>query len=194
MTIYHKIYKEHFGSIPKDDDGRSYEIHHIDGDRTNNDPSNLKAVTIHEHYDIHYAQGDYGACYKIAKRMKILPEEISALGRNIANARVCNGTHPWLDRQKQSARAKQRIFNGTHHFLNSEFQREMSRRAFVDKKHPWYDREKQKQKAIKRTEEGNNPFSGAKINRMMLENGRHPSQNRVECERCGKEMSYAKVS
>lgn len=42
MTIYRKIYENHFGPIPKDKDGRSYEIHHIDGNRKNNEISNLK--------------------------------------------------------------------------------------------------------------------------------------------------------
>ena len=51
-TITRKIYIKHFGNIPKDGDGRSYEIHHIDGNHSNNDPSNLRAVTIKEHYEI----------------------------------------------------------------------------------------------------------------------------------------------
>ena len=55
---YRKIYESHNGPIPKEDNGRSYEIHHIDGNHFNNDPSNLKAVSIQEHYDIHYSQGD----------------------------------------------------------------------------------------------------------------------------------------
>jgi hypothetical protein len=53
--VFRKIYEDYFGPIPKDSDGRSYDIHHIDGDHSNNHPSNLKAVTIQEHYDIHYA-------------------------------------------------------------------------------------------------------------------------------------------
>lgn len=43
---YRKIYVNHFGPIPKDITGRSYEIHHIDGNHLNNDPNNLKAVSI----------------------------------------------------------------------------------------------------------------------------------------------------
>ena len=52
---YRKIYEDHYGQIPLDEEGRSYDIHHIDGNHNNNDISNLKAVTIQEHYDIHYA-------------------------------------------------------------------------------------------------------------------------------------------
>ena len=76
-TNHRKVYKDHYGKIPKDSNGRSYDIHHIDGDHTNNDPANLKAVTIQEHYDIHYVQGDYSACFKMAWRMSMTPAELS---------------------------------------------------------------------------------------------------------------------
>jgi len=65
MIIYRKVYETFYGPIPKDQDGRSYDIHHIDGDKTNNSILNLVALSIQDHYDVHYIQGDYGACYKI---------------------------------------------------------------------------------------------------------------------------------
>lgn len=97
-TNYRKIWESVNGSIPKDDEGRSYEIHHIDGNRENNDLSNLMCISIKEHYDIHYTQGDYGACVMIAKRMLMSPEEIA----NIQSGKkrpgiggVKKGTTPW---------------------------------------------------------------------------------------------------
>jgi hypothetical protein len=51
------------------------DIHHIDSNRSNNHPSNLQAVTLAEHYDIHKKQNDYYACVMIAKRMLIKPED-----------------------------------------------------------------------------------------------------------------------
>jgi len=45
------------------------EIHHIDGNHDNNDPENLMAVTIEQHYKIHENQNDYGACQAILLRM-----------------------------------------------------------------------------------------------------------------------------
>lgn len=85
MTIYSKnhhrsIYESYYGSIPKDSLGRSYEIHHIDGDHSNNDLTNLKCVSIQEHYDIHYNQSDWGACLLIARRMEISPKNYKKLG------------------------------------------------------------------------------------------------------------------
>jgi hypothetical protein len=66
---YRKIWEEANGPIPKDELGRSYDIHHIDGNKNNNDLANLMCVTIQQHFDIHYKQGDYDACKAISLRM-----------------------------------------------------------------------------------------------------------------------------
>lgn len=55
---YRKLWVNINGNIPKDECGRSYEIHHIDGNRKNNDITNLLCVSIEEHYDIHRRQYD----------------------------------------------------------------------------------------------------------------------------------------
>lgn len=47
------------------------EIHHKDGDRSNNHPDNLQPVTIQEHYEIHLHQGDIVAASFIAERVDI---------------------------------------------------------------------------------------------------------------------------
>lgn len=95
-TKYRKIYEKYYGSIPKESDGRTYEIHHIDGDHSNNHPSNLKAVTLQEHYDIHYEQEDFAACLLMSiQRMDKTPEEISELATLSNNKRASLGTHPF---------------------------------------------------------------------------------------------------
>ena len=66
---YKKVYEKVYGKIPVDERGRSYEIHHIDGDRNNNAVENLKCVTIEEHYEIHLSQGDYAAANLILNRL-----------------------------------------------------------------------------------------------------------------------------
>ena len=80
-TGHRKIYETFVGPIPKDEHGRSYEIHHIDGNHNNNDLSNLLCVSIKEHYDIHKLQGDFKACLIMSQRMKVSPEEKSYLAK-----------------------------------------------------------------------------------------------------------------
>jgi len=66
---YRRVWSQVNGPIPKDEKGRSYEIHHVDGNRKNNSINNLMCVSIQEHYNIHYSQGDWAAVTAIAKRM-----------------------------------------------------------------------------------------------------------------------------
>lgn len=57
------------------------EIHHIDGNRSNNHPDNLLAVSVEEHYNIHKSQGDWAACTIIAERLSISTEEYLEMKR-----------------------------------------------------------------------------------------------------------------
>lgn len=66
---YRKIWIQANGPIPLDDQGRSYEIHHIDGDRKNNRLENLQCLSIEAHYELHYSKGEYFAATLIAKRL-----------------------------------------------------------------------------------------------------------------------------
>ena len=122
-TNYRKIYEQHYGPIPKENNGRSYEIHHIDGNPANNNPANLQAVTLQEHYDIHYAQGDFGACSLIAIRLNTDTALISELKSKDNKARVAAGRHHWQDKDEASRRNKKRIAENNHQFVDSEFQR-----------------------------------------------------------------------
>lgn len=93
MANYRKIWENANGPIPKDELGRSYEIHHIDGNRKNNDLSNLVCVSIEEHYKIHEDQKQYGACFIIAQRMKLTKEEMRSLTEKMADSK--RGKEPW---------------------------------------------------------------------------------------------------
>lgn len=86
--VHRSIWEAAYGPIPVDKDGRSYEIHHVDGDRTNNSLENLKCVTIQEHYDIHYAQGDLKACHIISKRMTVPPNLSFELASRAMKGRI----------------------------------------------------------------------------------------------------------
>lgn len=157
MTIYRKIWVSYNGEIPKDSQGRSYEIHHIDGNRKNNNISNLKCVSIEEHYNIHYSQEDWGACAKIANRMKDSPQLLSELASLHNKKRVLENKNPFVGPEIN----RQRIQNGTHHLVGGKLQR-------------------------KQVKEGTHNFvcDNPAINQMKT--GTHPSQITWKCENCGK--------
>lgn len=146
MTIYHekrtpskvyrKIYEQHFGPIPRDGDGRSYDVHHIDGNHSNNDPKNLKALSIKDHYDVHYSQGDWLACHWISARMKCTPNEISEAARKSLLDKInpfskrSDGTsvtydrvnstgyvNPWSTRPDGTSLQQDKVMSGSHPLL-----------------------------------------------------------------------------
>ena len=82
---YRKIWESHHGPIPND---QLYDIHHVDGNRSNNNISNLQLVTLQEHYDIHFAQGNYWACQAISIRLKIPQDEQVRLYKLAAQERT----------------------------------------------------------------------------------------------------------
>ena len=86
-------------------------------------PSNLTAITLQEHYDIHYAQGDFGACLRLGARLKLSPEEISILASKNSQTRIDKGTHNFINSEFQRKYALKRVANGTHPFLSGEIQR-----------------------------------------------------------------------
>jgi hypothetical protein len=66
---YRKVWELHNGPIPKDTEGRSYEIHHLDLDRTNNNIENLQCVSLQEHYEIHLKNGDYASAAFLKQKL-----------------------------------------------------------------------------------------------------------------------------
>lgn len=206
---YRKIYERHHGPIPREENGRTYEIHHVDGNHENNDPLNLVAVTLQEHYDLHYAQGDYQACRLMAiQRMNKTPEEISELSKLAAinqlkngthvsqkdggmngaweatRKQIKDGTHQFLDSDFHKVNNAKRIANGTHHFLKSDFQKEVARKSIENGTNKFSDATWQKEKAKKQVQNGTHSFLGGEIQRNRIKNGTHPSQLKWTCVHC----------
>ena len=111
---YRKIYENHNGPILRESNGRSYEIHHIDGNHYNNEPSNLKLVTLQEHYDIHYAQGDWFACGKIGSKLNLSSYDLSLLAEKNNQNRIDDGTHHFLKKGKDSVRFNPSVYTFVH--------------------------------------------------------------------------------
>jgi len=204
-TKYRKIYENHYGPIPRDDSGRTYEIHHIDGNHFNNDPCNLKCVSIREHYDIHYSQGDWSACLLISLAMDISPEEKSELSRKGALSRVSDGSHNLLatgcSRQSINNSILQRVEAGTHHFFNKDWARDKELEKVHKGTHPFLKRadgsSEGAQANARRVTEGTHNLLGPSMNnsrfdagthpiQRMLATGTHPAHKLWTCEKCGK--------
>ena len=165
-TNYRKIYESHYGPIPKDSDGRSYEIHHIDGNHKNNDPDNLKCVTIQEHYDIHYSQGDWGACVRIAQRINVPPNQLSELAKLHNKQRLEAGTHIFLDSEFQRSMVKRQIEAGKSALVGGKLQREL----VASGKHHLLSGDIQRRSTKQR-----------------IDKGTHQCVVKVTCPHCGKE-------
>ena len=163
MSIYRKIYKEYYGSIPVDEYGRTFDIHHIDGNHNNDDIFNLVAISIQEHYDIHYKQGDWGAALAVLLRMDKTSEEISYAASQLTKKRILDGSHHFLGPNVN----KKRLENGTHNFLNSVFQKKVQ---------------------YERIKNGTHPLLGPNNNLKNLKEGKHPSQILITCIYCNKTM------
>ena len=162
---YRRIWEENFGPIPVDEQGRTYDIHHVDGDHTNNSPANLQAIPIRDHYRIHHRQGDWYACHQMAARMRLSPDEISMLGRLENQRRIANGTHNFLGGDVARKVALQRVTDGTHNFLGGE----LSRRRVSNGTHHLLGGEIQR-----------------RTNRRRIEAGTHQNQVEHVCPHCGK--------
>jgi hypothetical protein len=133
---YRKIYEQHHGPIGKEGNGRSYEIHHIDGDHSNNNPDNLKAVTIQEHYDIHFSQGDIMACVRIGSKMKLPAEIISNLSRDYQKSLVESGKHHFLGGDQSRKNAKKLVEEGRHPFSGGQIQSKTNNERLDRNEHP----------------------------------------------------------
>jgi hypothetical protein len=194
MTSSHNnhrnIYKKHFGTIPKDKDGRPMDIHHIDGDHSNNDIDNLKLVSIREHYDIHYQQEDWGACNLIAKRLELSPEELSFIASKSAQSRISSGTHHLLKRADGTSITSDRVKNGTHHFLNSgNITRARNLKQVAEGTHPFLGGDVARNLAKKLISEGKHHFLGNSMSKKLLAEGRHTSQIKKICGHCKRSIS-----
>lgn len=181
---YRKIYEQHYGPIPKDEKGRSYEIHHIDGNRNNNDISNLIALSVEDHYLVHFKQGDWAACLKMAYKLSLSGEQISELARQASYKRLKEGTHPFQTEYVRM-QSRLRVQNGTHNFLDSESQRAKQLKRLNDGTHTWIQPGFASKRELEKVAKGTHPFVGGeesrKINSSRVQNGTHnflgPAQN-----------------
>jgi hypothetical protein len=181
---YRKIYEQHYGSIPVDEQGRSYDVHHINGNPNDNRPENLRAVSIKEHYEIHLSQGDYLAALYLSNRMNLSPEEISHLASEGAKKRIFEGTHHFLSGKIQSEAAKVRVDRGTHNFVGGK----SARKRVEDGTHPLLGGEIQRRENAKRLANGTHNFIVEHTCPHCYMTGKGPSMKRWHFENCKERM------
>ena len=189
MAAHHRrIYEAHYGPIPKDSDGRTYEIHHIDGDHNNNEISNLKCVPIQEHYDIHYSQHDWAACLLLSVRMEISPTKRSELSRNCQLALLKNGTHHFLQRPDGTSQSSDMVLSGTHPFLGSEGAKRRNKKRVEQGTHNFLGEMNPNTEKLKK---GIHHFQLDNPSTKRIKNGTHhflhdhPNKVQVTCPHCG---------
>lgn len=181
---YRKIYEQHVGPIPKDEQGRSYDVHHIDGNRNNNSPDNLIAVSIEDHLKIHQSQCDWGAVMALKNRLSQCPELRSASTTAANLQRVANGTHPFVGASNPSYA---RVQNGTHHFLDGSISRKTTQQRLQAGTHNFLGPENNK----RMIESGIHPFTkpgfSKQVQEKRLRDGTHHLLTHRVCPHCGKE-------
>mgnify|MGYP006290910017 CR=1 FL=1 len=183
MSIYRRLYEHIHGSIPS-----GYHIHHKDGNHSNNDLSNLVAVTAKEHYDIHYSQGDYGACWAMYRtgHLTLTPEERSLLVSKQQQELMKKNKHPFQKsetKDKLKSVIQKQIDDGTHHFLSGDIQREENRKRVEQGTHNLLGNNNP---IHKRVANGLHQDMIRKENENRLTEGTHNFKLEWTCEKCGK--------
>lgn len=123
MIDYRRLWRKYYGAIPLDELGRRYDIHHIDGNRENNDIENLMCISMQEHMELHISQGDWAAAFRIAQRMGIDPAIKSELMSLSNKKRLQAGTHPFQQpdiRKLTADRIAKLVITGEHPFQRPE--------------------------------------------------------------------------
>lgn len=77
------------------------DIHHIDGNHSNNMIENLLPVSLYDHMQIHKAQGDWGAVQAILIRMSYITEDLSLAASKAQKKRFEDGTHNFQKMSKE---------------------------------------------------------------------------------------------
>lgn len=89
---YRKLWKNVYGPIPKDSLGRTFDIHHIDGNRKNNVIGNLICLSLEDHYKIHLKQFEETKSEKEFRSLVFLSKRINKSIDNLTGWTVSQET------------------------------------------------------------------------------------------------------
>lgn len=110
LQMEHRIvWEEHYGKIPE-----GMQIHHIDGDKTNNDISNLQLLTPLEHSRIHdgciFKNNTWYKPCKVCGEYKPATTDYWYFSRGWINGQTCKACYiRKVVKEKQERKRRQRI-------------------------------------------------------------------------------------
>ena len=157
-----RIWRKHNGPIPVDENGVSFDIHHRDGDWHNNAPENLQALSVLEHYRVHFAQGDWAAAWYISKRLTLTAADYEEIRRKISAALTGRVMSPeWRERISKALLGGKRCPVAV----------EKTRKANIGRKHP-----PEFGQAIRARQLGTKATPQARLNMSLAHRGRKLSE------------------
>jgi hypothetical protein len=102
---YRKLWESIHGIIPKDSSGRTFDIHHIDGNRKNNSIDNLICLSLEDHYKIHLKQFEETKSEKEFRSLIFLSSRINKSVNNLTGWTVSQETK---DKIRNTLKGKKR--------------------------------------------------------------------------------------
>ena len=191
---YRKIYEKHFGKIP---DG--FHIHHIDGNRNNNNIENFVCLSPEDHHKLHLEQGDMVATNN-GKFIQGASEagKIGGKSRSKKKVEACRRNMLKNRRQDVGTRAsvEARRKAGTF-FFSKEYQKEMQDRLRENKQGPYSDEHREMVAELGRNKGKKPSFNGETWNSSYeaeLSTGVKASTIRYRCQKETKGWKYNKES
>ena len=180
---HRKIWEDANGPIPLDEFGRSYHIHHIDGDPTNNELSNLLCLSPNDHFELHRSQCDYGAVFLLmSNHLSLSAEERS----DIISKANSNRWKNYSDVERKS------IINKNRNSNKSTWSSEKLRRETgikISESHAARTKEQKEQESLLRSSSIKSAWKSSSFDAQ-----REHMSTKVVCPHCGKEGQKAAMS
>lgn len=162
---YRKIWETTHGPIPIDENGVTFDIHHIDGNRKNNTIENLQCVSLIEHYEIHLSKFLIDFNPKDFAAIVFLSNRINKTAKGITGHTVSLETRIKISESLQGRKRPEHVgiavSNALKGRVQSEENIEKRRQGLIefhknldsDKKREWYSKISESMTGKKQPEE-----------------------------------------
>lgn len=117
------------------------------------------------------------------------PFQLRDDGTSLTQDRITSGNHPWVARENGTSLSSDRVKNGTHQGLRRPDGTSIAQDQLKAGVHAFQTRLDGSSLSADQVKNGTHNLLGPDMNKKLLAEGRHPSQIKVCCIRCRKEMS-----